>query len=338
MVNLSVIHGPSDVSLSHVPAEDQFPYQPLDTSKLEIRIIALHPGTLADPICCSLIHIATKKGSKAVYAALSYTWGTPKAPKTIILNGEPVQVRENLWQALYHLRSEQQELRIWIDALCINQNDLQERSSQVSRMSAIYGIAKEVVVWLGAAGENSKLAMDFMQQKFVHKQGSQVKDIPLDELLLHTSKAEVEAIAKLMTREYWHRVWIIQEIFRAQFITIRCGHDKMHWSSLSKFFRYLSMYELAESTARRGLKLKYDYLLQACGSPAISLTDHRTSQKHCLEDLLIAYKDCRSSDPRDKVYALVGLAQRKMRSNSDPVTKGDDWIDVDYSKSALDIF
>ncbi|PMD33948.1 HET-domain-containing protein [Hyaloscypha variabilis F] len=339
MINLSVIHGPSDVSLSLVPAEEQFPYQPLDTTKFEIRVITLHPGIQTDQIHCSMTHIATNRGSKPRYTALSYTWGTPESPKSILLNGVQVQVRENLWQALYHLRSEERDLRIWIDALCINQNDLQERSSQVSRMSAIYGIAKEVVVWLGPAGDGSELAMDFMQRKFHPQQGSSERDIPLDEILLQSSEAELEATAKLMTREYWHRVWIVQEIFKARSITIHCGHDTMQWSSLSNFFRYLSMHDWTEPIGRRGTATsKYDYLLLACASPAISLTELRTSQKHCLEDLLKAYKDCHSSDPRDKVYALVGLAQRRMRSKSDPVSKGDNWIDVDYSKSTLDIF
>jgi hypothetical protein len=112
----------------------------------------------------------------------------------------------------------------------------------------------------------------------------------------------------------------------------------MRWSSLSRFFRYLSRQpEQTELIKRRGDRQKYERLLEACTSPAKSLTEHRTSQKHCLEDLLKAYKNCRSSDPRDKVYALVGLAQRKLRTDSEPI-KGDDWIVVDYSKPALHIF
>jgi hypothetical protein len=338
--NLSIIHGPGDASLSNFPVEGQFPYQPLDTSKLEIRVITLHPGIRTTPIYCSLTHIATNsKSTKPIYKALSYTWGTAEAPKTIALDGMQVQIRENLWQALYHLRSEEHELTLWIDALCINQNDLQERGSQVSRMSAIYGIAKEVIVWLGPADEDSKLGIDFIQQNFHPSSGPRVKDIPMNELLVGPSELELWAIAKIMAREYWYRVWIIQEIFRARLVTVHCGHDTMRWSSLSKFFRYLSRQpEQAELIKRQGDRQKYERLLEACTSPAKSLTEHRTSQKHCLEDLLKAYKSCRSSDPRDKVYALVGLAQRKFRMDSEPIKKGDDWIVVDYSKPVLHIF
>ena len=334
--NLSIIHGPSDASRSNFPVEGQFPYQPLDTSKLEIRVITLLPGTRTTPIHCSLTHIATNsKPFKPIYKALSYTWGIAEMPKTIALDGMQVQIRKNLWQALYHLRSEEHELTLWIDALCINQNDLQERGSQVSRMSAIYGIAKEVIVWLGPADEDSKLGIDFIQQNFHPSSGPRVKDIPMDEFLVEASELELSAIAKIMAREYWHRVWIIQEIFRARSVTVHCGHDTMRWSSLSKFFRYLSRQpEQAEVIKRPGDRRKYERLLEACTSPAKSLTEHRTSQKHCLEDLFKAYKTCRSSDPRDKVYALVGLAQRKFKMDFKPIH----WIVVDYSKSVLHIF
>jgi len=335
MVHLSVIHGPSDSSLAHVPAEEQFPYERLDTSKLEIRVITLHPGSQTDHIRCSLTHIATNKGSKPIYKALSYTWGSPESPKTIILNGVRVQVRENLWQALYHLRSDDQELTIWIDALCINQNDLQERSSQVSRMSAIYGLAEEVVVWLGPAGDGSELAMDFLQRKFYPHKGPRIKDMPLTELLRESSGAEIQATASLMAREYWHRVWIIQEIFRARLVTLHCGRDTLKWPTLSRFFRYLTRQPEREESLQQRI---VDVLLDCCNTPAKDLTRHRTSQNHCLEDLLTAYKSCHSSDPRDKVYALIGLSQRKVRPDSIPIKNGDDWILVDYSKSTLELF
>ena len=337
-VNLSVIHGAGDISLAQVPVEEQFPYEALDTSKLEIRVITLHPGTQTNEICCSLTHIATNKGSKPFYKALSYTWGSPESPKTIILNDVRVQVRENLWQALYHLRFEDQELTIWIDALCINQNDLQERSSQVSRMSAIYGLAKEVIVWLGPASDESELAMNFLERKFYPHKGPRTKDIPLAELLHESSEAEIRATASLMAREYWHRVWIIQEIFRARLVTLHCGHDTLKWSNLSRFFRYLARQPELHYLQQSSWEAKSTSLLDCCSSPAKSLTEHRTSQTHCLEDLLVAYKGCHSSDPRDKVYALIGLSQRKVRPISVPVKKGDDWILVDYTKSTVELF
>lgn len=96
MVNMSLVHGIA----SAAPLQDSiplFPYRPLDTSKLEIRVVILKPGSLSMPIECDLEHISTKQDSCPSYKALSYTWGAPEHSKTISLQGTIVRVRENLW-------------------------------------------------------------------------------------------------------------------------------------------------------------------------------------------------------------------------------------------------
>jgi hypothetical protein len=105
-----------------------FPYKPLDISRLEIRVLTLLPDAKSAPIACELNHVATNKGSRPSYKALSYTWGSPEIKNTISLQGTRVQVRENLWQALYHFRQTDAPLHIWIDAVCINQDDIPERN------------------------------------------------------------------------------------------------------------------------------------------------------------------------------------------------------------------
>ena len=184
-------------------------------------------------------------------------------------------------------------------------------------------------MWLGPEDENSKLAMKLLHQKF----GPRAKKMSGEEILVQISEIELEAVAKLMEREYWQRVWIIQEIFRARRITIHCGYETVSWPRFAKFFRPAHQY-LAWSDVNG----KWRTLQRCCASPAKSLTQHRTSQTHCLEDLLKAYKKCRSTDSRDKVYALVGLSQKKLLQNSGLVEEEADLIEVDYSKSALDIF
>jgi hypothetical protein len=100
------------------------------------------------------------------YRALSYEWGSADNPKTIILDGKVVRVRQNLWWALLFLRKDGQngQNRFWVDAICINQGDEEERSRQVSLMGKIYKYAKEVICWLGRGNENKSYdkAMDFL--------------------------------------------------------------------------------------------------------------------------------------------------------------------------------
>ena len=138
MVNMSVVHGPRYLAM---PTEDTaftFPYQPLDSSKSEIGIIILEPGTASSPLKCNLQHVSNANKSRASYKALSYTWGPPEPTKLLSLDEIQIQVRENLWQALYHIRQEDASLRLWVDALCINQEDIPERNEQVSRMGILY--------------------------------------------------------------------------------------------------------------------------------------------------------------------------------------------------------
>ncbi|KAH8725911.1 heterokaryon incompatibility protein-domain-containing protein, partial [Phaeosphaeriaceae sp. PMI808] len=113
----------------------------------QIRTITLHAGTDSDPIHCTLDVVNLKAGPP--YKALSYTWGPPGDTREITIDGIVVPIRENLYQALYHLRYPTTTRRLWIDAVCINQLNNAEKNSQVSQMSKIYAAAYEVLVWLG---------------------------------------------------------------------------------------------------------------------------------------------------------------------------------------------
>ena len=140
----------------------KFPYKPLNMSNYdfeqsEIRILLLKPGLKPSPIQCSVQNLAIAEARSLKFRALSYTWGPPEETKTIILEGIQVQVRKNLWQALYYLRSANTELCLWIDALSINQDDVKERNNQVSMMGHIYNKAVEVFVWLGPESNSSKV-------------------------------------------------------------------------------------------------------------------------------------------------------------------------------------
>lgn len=87
--------------------------------------------------------------SNPKYEALSCTWGPPEPVKTITINGYEVKVRENLYWALVNLQRGVTHRLFWVDAICINQDDLEERNRQVSLMAFIYSRAQAVLVWLG---------------------------------------------------------------------------------------------------------------------------------------------------------------------------------------------
>ncbi|KAK1811110.1 hypothetical protein LTR12_014542 [Friedmanniomyces endolithicus] len=128
---------------------------------LGVRILELLPGTREDSIVCRLL---TERLSVTTrFEALSYTWGAAEPSHTITVNSMPFIVRENLEQALRHLRKKTRRRRLWVDAVCINQLDVEERATQVMQMGQIYRNADQVLIWLGVGDSDTDLAFRYVR-------------------------------------------------------------------------------------------------------------------------------------------------------------------------------
>ncbi|KAI1130741.1 heterokaryon incompatibility protein-domain-containing protein [Nemania abortiva] len=115
----------------------------------ETRLVTILPGQWSDSLQCSLVPFPIDRVPKTVYKALSYVWGSPNVTEDIIVNGQNQKITVNLACAIRHLRHPEIPLKIWIDALCINQNSASEKNAQVALMRDIYAGAEEVIVFLG---------------------------------------------------------------------------------------------------------------------------------------------------------------------------------------------
>ncbi|KAH6982651.1 heterokaryon incompatibility protein-domain-containing protein [Ilyonectria destructans] len=153
--------------------EEKYIYRPLDRDNGEIRLVKLEMSADDDDISCELLTVPL--ASAPPYEALSYTWGSPLNKQKILMDGTPFQVTGNLFAALQHLRNptslrENVPVRhqashrlLWIDAICINQEDIDERNFQVRLMWHIYAIAGQVSVWLGEEADDSAVAMEMIR-------------------------------------------------------------------------------------------------------------------------------------------------------------------------------
>jgi len=125
--------------------DTHYRYVPL-ASPGHIRLLTLHAGKHDAIVECTLSQTTLQDPEKTSYEALSYTWGSDKDQKSLLIDGHVIQVRDNLAFALRRLRRQDQEMFVWIDAICIDQGNIDERSKQVLRMGKIFQQADKVLV------------------------------------------------------------------------------------------------------------------------------------------------------------------------------------------------
>ena len=137
-----------------------YKYKPLQRPD-EIRLLKLSRGLPFTQCSCELESF--KPGDRPTYESISYTWGDPEKNRKISMDGCVMNVTQNVHDVLQDRRSFWMNRWIWIDAICINQADLEEKSEQVRRMQSIYRSASRVIVWLGQS-DDAQVAIDFIME------------------------------------------------------------------------------------------------------------------------------------------------------------------------------
>jgi hypothetical protein len=300
---------------SHEPV--QYRYLPIQGLQ-QIRILKLAPGRDDEPLAGQLETVDL--GDKTAYEALSYEWGSPRTAHRILLgHGAELWITDSLHNALRDLRRRTRgegSRAIWADAICIDQNNLDEREAQVSVMGKIYSNAKRVVTYTGPEKDNSSLAIDFaleLVQQVTSGSGRQKKrsvteaDI-LEPGLSTKSDARCAALRRLLLRGWSGRCWCAQEFLSNKTVIVMCGKRSIRSDLIP---------DVVSLCIRRRLPVS---LLPDMEEDPKSLKECllnlRTMRKGLLfeswcpvlEELLPMMHPFQASDPRDKVYALLGQA------------------------------
>ena len=289
------------------------------------------------------------------FFALSYTWGLPtQRDPELRMQAPVIPLTENLTSAMYILGTIFPGT-YWIDALCINQQDNAEKSSQVTLMREIYSAAEAVMVFLGAKSEESDMACDLVgklcklcQEGAFDLQGiisplsvSVVKRYPFEDKKLRELGLPLEndpdwvALAELLSRPYFHRIWVLQELVMARGpVTAFCGSYQLPYAALDMLWQVLlptgwsfEMRQLAKKSDRQ-LEMQALQFLPTAG------TLRRVAGKKLdLEMLLDLARTFSATDPRDKIFALLGMA-KEVGEDQDMATL----LQPDYSKSVQQVF
>ncbi|KAH8885373.1 HET-domain-containing protein [Thozetella sp. PMI_491] len=251
------------------------------------------------------------------YEALSYTWGSPSPCKAIFARQSSAadspksfstfKIGENLYHALKHLRYDDKKRTMWIDAICINQADDNERSQQVRRMSKIYELADRVVVWLGTEEKQSRLAMKTLEhlgKQLVTIEGHYLARSPEStkpfwfhqRAELPYTKAQWNSIAELLKRPWFNRLWVWQEIGLANPRSIvQCGSTHCLWRQFGPALACLD----SKNTIPEVIWVIVSFYRAL----------FRPTRAIALESLLTQARHFSCSDPRDRVYAILGLGE-----------------------------
>lgn len=305
-----------------IPSKSIYGYLPLLPVEdvPQIRLLTLGKGKGDDELEVILKTATLAVGSPPTFEALSYAWGTRGAPLDVIARAETgrtksevfhLEVTENLASALWHLRFADRDRVLWVDIICIDQSNMQERSSQVANMANVYRLASRVVVWLGPESDNSKLAMDKLGElssnmavdwfAFALTPGDAAEPHWADTMVeLPFIEEELCAIESLFSRSWFFRLWVIQEVKLAQEAVAVCGHTSLPWKALMT-----SVFCLLAKGATRDLVVGSrgeQWLFRtyvALHNPQVKIERtklfHTASVFHCTDD-------------RDRVYALPPLA------------------------------
>ena len=319
--------------------EDIYPFEVIETifGQLEqasscFRLVQLCPASeLSDPIVCELIHHQVWDDVK--YEALSWCWGDVSLNEPIVLQGFEWPAPANLVRALRHLRRRKETRVLWIDALSVMQGRygkaLDERAQQVQLMKTIYTNANHVVVWLGVPSQDVEV---FLRAFFYDGR-------LLAEELRDNPDATIPSLLELLNNPWFSRLWIIQEVVLAKDASILCGELTF---SLKRLFRELVLYrQRMQEKARSMQTISWHRALENFISqvtsifidqqdkrqkhlpPSVSsnnpyatfMNDQSSRHQTDTTDHVRAYAklltQCRyqqTSDPRDKVYGLLGLA------------------------------
>lgn len=293
-------------------------YSQLEPSSNSIRLLRINKEgeSESNDIICELVEVGLEDVPE--YHAISYRWsqfrpGVMYTSPRLTVNGRDsseFEVGENLYRALKQIRSPDLDVYVWADAICINQKDNRERGHQVKQMGEIYKSANEVLIWLGQSTQDIEHLfglVTFIDHQAVRtSEGGQLawpslcrrvmNERPVEYQSDESNKRLIWALVDLLAREWWERVWILQEVAQARRATIMCGPVSCPARTFALMPSLLGLEVSPHAQAVLDIMPRFR-------------TNTWWNSGRSLQTLVNKFKNSMAAMPRDLVYALLGMSK-----------------------------
>ncbi|KAF2995701.1 hypothetical protein E8E13_003798 [Curvularia kusanoi] len=327
-----------------------YTYEPLSKPDSEIRVAILQPGTGGDDLHIRFetrnlegLFSRLSKTAHPPYEALSYVWGDVTKGTRVRVHAGGVEkgnitIGQNLDIALRHLRRADEERAIYIDALCINQQDTTkdgEKSKQVAMMGWIYFLAVRTIVWLGPEADDSTAALDLIRHwtsQVALNEANLLQPIngtadaswADSTISLPYVAGELNSIHKLLNRPYFERTWTRQECTLARDAVVQCGTQQIPWVIFVRGVAYLHL----KRHYSEALDVGQVYDFARAVTKAFDLTN--LPQLNCeYANLRLVMGQTKCFDLRDKIHG-----QRYLLNDYDQKLA----VEPDYTVSVEDLY
>ncbi|KAF5708088.1 heterokaryon incompatibility protein [Fusarium globosum] len=298
-----------------------FQYQSFDLERPGFRLVRLARG-FKSQLKCHLFQAYLDEEDLIPYEGLSYVWGSQDTPNEIEVNGKTLNITASLHDALWHLRQTDEDRILWVDALCIDQSNIKERGHQVNHMGEIYRKADNVIIWLGYLNGDAALlksAINRFKRQLppqAFRQWSREDSRWKDEWIRAQDGAQQHygrlsnGLQSFMKNPWFSRVWILQEVANAKRAIVECNLGAIPAKVFALLPHAMSVQVSEQCQA----------ILEIMPGPLKGSSWWNQNRNLC--NLMWKFRGCQATDPRDRVYALLGMAS-DMKENG---------IRADYAK------
>jgi hypothetical protein len=337
----------SERLLSHDETSKLYKYSKLRYPK-SIRIIILEPAIMyPDPLRCRFEQ-DTYVELEAKYEAISYTWGENERSYPLYLgNNRHVLITHNLNRVLRRLRYPEKRRRIWVDAVCIDQDNDEEKAHQIPLMVDIFRSASRVIAWLDSDGAGTE-GITALQRWSRHR-GKAINQMQPQSLVAQATLDEganntlplrlrtIESVQLLLQLPWFNRLWIIQEVVFNLDITLMADNLELSW------VRFVgALHSLRDQTAEDigsfgqaygAIQLVVDLWKYNSGFQQVEASEQRLGMLR----LLTAFQRHGCSDDRDRLFALYSMANDILPTSSLP-SANKIYMDIDYGSDVKIVF